>query len=95
MRSRRGVRAPNIKESVLYVMNKYAQTKKAMTVEEISLLISYSCGGVSVSWRNVQKVVDELISDKVVKPIDLPEVDDEPVVGYRLHSPKAATTPLN
>ncbi len=91
MRSRRGVRAPNIKESVLYVMNKYAETKKAMTVEEISLLISYSSGGVSVSWRNVQKIIDELISDKVLKSIDLPPQDDEPCVGYRLFAKPAAT----
>lgn len=90
MRSRRGVRAPNIKESVLYVMNKYAQTKKAMTIEEISLLISYSSGGVSVSWRNVQKIVDELVADKILKPLDLPAVDDEPVVGYRLHAKPAS-----
>lgn len=90
MRSRRGVRAPNIKESVLYVMNKYAATKKAMTVEEISLLISYASGGVSVSWRNVQKIVDELVSDKILKSMDLPPVDDEPSVGYRLHAKPAS-----
>ena len=83
MRSRRGVRAPNIKESVLYVLNKYAGSKRPMTVEEISLLISYSSGGVSVSWRNVQKVVEDLVSKKVVRTSNV-TVKEEPALAYRL-----------
>ena len=82
MRSRRSSRTSDVKESVLHVMNKYRGNKRHMPIDEIALLISYASGGQSVSKRNVQKAIENLVSEGVVEPKDLAE--EEGLVGYKL-----------
>ncbi len=82
MRSRRSSKTSDVKESVMHVLNKYRGNKRHMSIDEISLLISYVSGGQSVSKRNVQKAIENLVDNGTVEPRELPE--EEGLVGYKL-----------
>ena len=85
MAGRRQSSSGDLKDSILSVMGKYTNTP--MSIQRLSLLISFEHKGMTTSWKTVKKHVDKLVVEKRLKTIKLPNIEkpeEGPITGYLL-----------
>lgn len=73
----------NLKDSIVFVMSKYKNDP--MSIQRLSLLISFENNGVTTSWKTVQKHVDKMVKERKLRTVKLPSAE-EPVTGYQLRN---------
>ena len=73
----------NLKDSIVLVMSKYKNDP--MSIQRLSLLISFENNGVTTSWKTVQKHVDKMVKERKLRTVKLPSAE-EPVTGYQLRN---------
>ncbi len=73
----------NLKDSIVFVMSKYKNDP--MSIQRLSLLISFENNGITTSWKTVQKHVDKMVKERKLRTVKLPSAE-EPVTGYQLRN---------
>lgn len=73
----------NLKDSIVLVMSKYKNDP--MSIQRLSLLISFENNGVTTSWKTVQKHVDKMVKERKLRTVKLPSAE-EPITGYQLRN---------
>ncbi|MFH1106042.1 MAG: hypothetical protein V1731_02420 [Candidatus Aenigmatarchaeota archaeon] len=64
-------------------MSKYKNDP--MSIQRLSLLISFENNGVTTSWKTVQKHVDKMVKERKLRTVKLPSAE-EPITGYQLRN---------
>ncbi len=73
----------DLKDSIVFVMSKYKNVP--MSIQRLSLLISFENNGVTTSWKTVQKHVDKMVKERKLRTVKLPS-EEEPITGYQLRN---------